>query len=161
MLKLNYCHSCGRADIMIVHRNGRELCPRCDSELFARTIPGRKDLLKRIVPVHLIDFTCHLDKICAQLMAFYLSNGLSISECARQLGITRSTVYATLRRNGLLRPPTQTDIVLNPNLGDFIQAGGTGKQFTLLSVTPESTRQTKSRKKPGESPGPADNAERL
>jgi len=91
-------------------------------------------------------------------MAFYITNGMSVRQCACQLGINHATVYARLRKFGMLKPVSQADAILNPHIGDFIQAGGLKPKFTLLSVTQQSAGGSRSPGKPGLISGSNSNA---
>ena len=109
--------------------------------------------------------------IVAQIMAFYITNGMTVRQVACQLGITHATVYSKLRKTGLMKPPSQSEAILNPTVGDFRQGGGLGTEFIVIQktneyrnpkkcVTPISAGESDPGDSPGCSPGPGSNAER-
>jgi len=72
-----------------------------------------------------IDDRGTLDFIGAQLMSNFLRNGMTISAVARQMGITRSTVYARLRKYNLLVPDDDDKVRLQPTVSDLYLSGFT------------------------------------
>jgi hypothetical protein len=92
------CHFCDEWNGLILLLSGEYLCPRCATSLgyFTNPIPivSRIDLKD----IESIDIHQSLDEITCDLITFFVKNGMTISDVARQLGITRATVYAKLRR---------------------------------------------------------------
>lgn len=74
-----------------------------------------------------IDINGTLEYISAQLMCNFIHNGMSVSNVSRQLGMTRSTVYARLRKFGLIKPHDEDKVILQPTLDDIGLSGGYGR----------------------------------
>jgi len=92
------CHICNEWNGLILLLSGECLCPRCATSLgyFTDPVPivSRIDLKN----VESIDMSGSLDEIVCDLVTFFVYQGMSISDVARQLGITRGTVYSKLRK---------------------------------------------------------------
>ena len=61
-------------------------------------------LRNQIRDINFLNLYDPIDKFTAELMAFFLKNGMTVSAVARQMGITRATVYARLRKYKLTKP---------------------------------------------------------
>lgn len=166
------CYACGLKHVAFIVNGSTRLCVDCARAHFRRSKSCTHSLVKRIETVKEIDYNCHLDLVAAQLMALHITNGMSIRQCARQMGITHSTVYSKLRKYGMLLPAQGGEGVLNPTVGDFRTSGGLGKEFTIVSVKNSKKVDQKSvtRPAPGpkrslsqaaDSPGPESNARKV
>ena len=69
-------------------------------------------------------------------MANFLSNGMSVSSVARQMGITRATVYSRLRKYDLIKPDEDLKVRLNPTLNDLGHAGAWEHGFNVIKSKP-------------------------
>lgn len=129
------CHRCEKTNGLIIMDDGRTLCPFCyvKSEVSERPLP--KIIRNKLRFRRVIDPRGTLDHIGAQLMVNFLVNGMTLTDVARQMGITRATVYAQLRRYGLIRPDDEDKPRLQPTLSDVAHAGGTLSRMKIKSVT--------------------------
>lgn len=121
------CHLCQSLDGLIILRGGLSICPRCTYNLPLNHF-GFPAAIRQQFRFHaIIDPNMTLDKIGAYLMANYLYNGMSIQKIARQMGITRATVYRRLRKYDLIRTDDEDRVRLNATVSDFAQSGGFNK----------------------------------
>jgi len=118
------CHRCGYSIYMILLSTGQRQCPLCG--YFVGPEPIEVPILRssRIVDIINIDLNLPLDEIGGRLCALFIGNGMTVSECARQLGITRATVYAKLRKYDLLKPIPPQNVKLHLLAGDAFTCGG-------------------------------------
>jgi len=63
-----------------------------------------------------------MDRIVAEVAAFFIKNGMTVSDVSRQLGITRATVYAKLRKYDLFYRNEEFKPTITPSDGDLLQS---------------------------------------
>jgi hypothetical protein len=128
-------HRCKNSPVLIVMDDGKLKCPFCYAKglQYRDPMPG---LIRNKLKFHrVIDPRGTLDYIGAQLMTNFLVNGMTISDVARQMGITRSTIYDRLRKYDLIEPDDDHKPCLQPTISDVVRAGGTKQRIKVKSVT--------------------------
>ncbi|MCK5609834.1 hypothetical protein KAR91_48630 [Candidatus Pacearchaeota archaeon] len=123
-MKRRLCHFCQKRKVLIIFPNGDGLCPRCHSNLYLKEQPLPAVIRKQMNFTPVIDINGTLEYISAQLMCNFIHNGMSVSNVSRQLGMTRSTVYARLRKYNLIRPSDEDKVILQPTLSDIDHCNG-------------------------------------
>ncbi len=124
-----HCHYCQKLKGLIILRTGQCLCPRCQWNLRLDECSLPPVLRKQFKFSPVIDPRGTLDYIGAQLMANFLYNGMSITKLARQMGITRHTVYTRLRKFELIHKTDDDKIRLQPTWNDLHHAGITPERL--------------------------------
>ncbi|GAI60589.1 unnamed protein product [marine sediment metagenome] len=135
MLEIEHCDRCLEPNVILITEDGERLCGKCAKIAMRCSRASDRHFKNKIYPVTEIDINCHLDRIVAQVMAFFITNGMTVRQCARQLGITHATVYTNLRKAGLMKPSDPADAILNPTIGDFLTTGAGGKEFKIVQIT--------------------------
>lgn len=101
-MKRNRCHWCKKLDGLIVFSDDKCLCPFCYSSFFVSVPVFPPKLPLRMPSLCIVTDDDSLDLMTAKIIAHFISRGFTISKVARQLGITRSTVYSKLKRHKLV-----------------------------------------------------------
>lgn len=158
MLKLRRCEICEKLDVTVLLRNKQNVCVACYSAR-CRAFSVMPDSVRDrvIVPTH-INYNCSLDYISAQIMAFFISGGMTVSDVALQLGITRATIYRKLRKHKMLLPSVESQPIIGPTMSDLAVAGAIGRKITVKSVTSKFAAPPFACHLPGWLPEPAGNA---
>ncbi len=101
-MRKNRCHRCDNSEFLILQEKYEFPCPCCGCLYGSLPLPIPTIQPHRLLSPAVIDINQPLDKITAEIMARFLSNGMTVSQCSRQLGITRATVYAKIKKYNLL-----------------------------------------------------------
>jgi len=122
-MKKLHCHRCGNESFLVLTENDNIPCPCCSCQYGGIVLTVPTITPERLVIADSIDIFQPLDLITTQLIAFFLGHGMTVTNCARQMGITRATIYARLKKHNLLqfkktKPPT-----LSFNDSDLSMAG--------------------------------------
>jgi len=117
------CHNCKNSTYLIVLKSGVTRCPLCNCIFGSEVLPIPTKIQSRVVTPARIDMNADLSLISAQLIARYISKGMTTAEVATQLGITKATVYAKLRKHQLLKSSVSEDFKINMSQCDILTAG--------------------------------------
>ena len=132
------CHWCGANSFLIVFSDSEGVCPHCYlllSPIFhvmplPLREPGRQ--------IEALNLYQPLDSIVAELMSMFLTNGMSVSNLARQMGITRATIYSKLKKYELAKTELSNAPTINLTTAD-IQISGLHRR-KIKSVLPDKFR---------------------
>ena len=117
------CHRCGAEKYLVLHNGNDFPCPCCGCLYGSVPLPIPTIQPQRVLRPAIIDISQPIDKISAELMAYFLSNGRTVSEVARQMGITRATVYSKLKKYDLFHAEVSQDFKIHINAADFQAMG--------------------------------------
>jgi len=134
-MSIPLCHNCKYSAYLILLKSGVTRCPRCNCTFGNEALPIPTKLRSRIIIPAKIDMHSSLSIISAQLIARYIGQGMTTAEVAKQLGITKATVYAKLRKHGLIRPAISEDSTIHFTASDIYSAGRLKKNKNQNSVT--------------------------
>ena len=130
------CHNCNYSNYLIVLQSGVTKCPRCNCIFGSETLPIPTKIQSRVVIPAKIDMHTSLSLLSAQLIATYIGKGLTTAEVANQLGITKATVYAKLRKHHMLDNTVSDHPTINVTSSDLYVAGWEAIAKPKTSVTP-------------------------
>ncbi len=130
-----FCHHCEELSGLIVLVNGGGVCPRCYKNLYLNEKSLPKPILKKLKPITKINTQTPLDMMQALLISWFLQNGMTISNIARQLGLTRSTIYAKLRKYNLWKPDDEHKLTVTPSDDDLLACGHVCELKDLKALT--------------------------
>jgi len=119
------CHNCGNSNYLIVLKSGVTRCPICNCISGSKVLPIPTKIQSRVIAPAKVDLNASLSLLSAQLIAKYISKGMTTAEVATQLGITKATIYAKLRAHHLLRPAIKSDSIIHFTSADLHAAGVT------------------------------------
>ena len=134
------CHNCNYSNYLILLKSGVTKCPKCNCIFGSEALPIPTKIQNRVVIPAKIDMNADLSLLSAQLIATYIGKGMTTAEVANQLGITKATVYAKLRKHHLLKSSVSEDFKINMSQSDMLTAGWEAIRNPKTSVTPRSRR---------------------
>jgi len=126
-MKKLQCHRCGNDKFLAISNNPEIPCPCCGCQYGGIVMSIPTITPERLLTPIDIDKVDTLDFTCAKIIAYYIAKGLSVSKVARQLGLTRATIYKKLRKYKMLQTKPNTPFRLNIQATDAFASGQTFK----------------------------------
>ena len=121
------CPNCDYQYYSIIMSNGNRMCPICKIVIKSAKKPHKWGIGTRVKHVEHVDLTGTIDFISAQIMAKFINRGMSISNVARQMGITTSTIYTKLAKYDMIILDPKKKIELAPTVSDLFFSGATNR----------------------------------
>jgi len=117
------CHNCNYSNYLILLSSGVTKCPICNCVFGSEALPIPTKIQTRVRIPAKIDMHTNISLLTAQLIARYIGQGMSTAEVATQLGITKATVYAKLRKHHMLDDTVSEHSKINAISSDLYVAG--------------------------------------
>lgn len=117
------CHVCKDSKRHLILLGEHEVCGFCFANLYFDEKELPTTIINNLQTVIVLSHRDSMDFMQGKIMCWFLKHGYTISQCARQLGITRATVYSKLREHNLIKLGEDGKFALNPNTADLLASG--------------------------------------
>lgn len=118
------CHVCKLKGFLVIMKSGHNVCPLCFSNFYFHYPLIPIDLESRCIPADFINVYDTIEKITTDLMSIFLHQGMTVSNLARQMGITRSTIYSRMKKYNRLDLESREDCTVEMTETDIQNCGG-------------------------------------
>lgn len=117
------CHVCKKSKGFLIILGEHEVCGFCYANLYFNEKQLPTTIINNMKSVITLSKHDELDFMIAKILCWFLKHGYTISQCARQLGITRATVYSKLRKYNMIQLGEDAKLTINPHTADLLSSG--------------------------------------
>ena len=122
-MRKKQCHRCNNENFLAVTSDPEIPCPCCGCQYGSIVVSIPSITPSRLKIISDIDISEPLDITLTKIVAFFIGNGMSVADVAKQLGTSRATIYARLKKYNLLKTQSNDPFQLHINAMDDFTSG--------------------------------------